>query len=228
MKARLSLLLLSVALAGCTSAPPEPQVASAAKPNGSPVAASPSPAAQTDYDKALAYTRCMTDNGAPTPDPQERDEAECMLPSHGVGVDRDRQPGHDPQVACPETSAGLWLRRRCVRGHAATAFGCACARSARSDGSKMTTAVSRGRRADSVRSRAVERRAHSARRGERRRASPAGRRAACRSRGSVHARRREVEARARSRARASRHDVVPEPGFGVGRRKSGRTDTVCG
>jgi hypothetical protein len=62
-------VLLCLALAGCTAAPPEPQVATAASPTAQAGSPSPSPARKTDYDKALAYTRCMTENGAPTPDP---------------------------------------------------------------------------------------------------------------------------------------------------------------
>jgi hypothetical protein len=58
-------------LAGCSPAPEQPTVATAASPPSATAAAptSPSPKAPTDYDKALAYTRCMTANGATTPDP---------------------------------------------------------------------------------------------------------------------------------------------------------------
>jgi hypothetical protein len=52
-------------LAGCASASPAPKVATAGRPS-SPAATT---AAPTDYDKALAYTRCMTRNGVSTPDP---------------------------------------------------------------------------------------------------------------------------------------------------------------
>jgi hypothetical protein len=64
-------LLALLLLAGCTSAPPVPKVATADQ-HGSAAAsaaASPPAARPTDYDKALAYARCMTGNGVPTPDP---------------------------------------------------------------------------------------------------------------------------------------------------------------
>jgi hypothetical protein len=65
----------AVATAACGS-PDEPRVASAATdraatPTGSTGGASATPSAPTDYDKALAYTRCMTANGAPSRDPVE-------------------------------------------------------------------------------------------------------------------------------------------------------------
>lgn len=77
MRARLPVALLCLALAGCTAAPTSPQVATAASLTASAATASAAAAAAaqspspklTDYDKALAYTRCMTENGAPTPDP---------------------------------------------------------------------------------------------------------------------------------------------------------------
>jgi hypothetical protein len=52
-------------LAGCASAPPAAKVATADRPSSAPTTT----AAPTDYDKALAYTRCMTRNGVSTPDP---------------------------------------------------------------------------------------------------------------------------------------------------------------
>lgn len=60
-------------MAGCTAEGAAPRVASA----DTPVADSPTgtvapgPPKESDFDKALRYTRCMTDNGAPTPDPVE-------------------------------------------------------------------------------------------------------------------------------------------------------------
>jgi hypothetical protein len=69
VKARLLVALSCLALAGCTPAPAEPAVATAARSSAPPASATSSPKAQTDYDKALAYTRCMSDHGAPTPDP---------------------------------------------------------------------------------------------------------------------------------------------------------------
>jgi hypothetical protein len=65
----LAAALAIAALSACGTAA-EPGVATAAKPTGpaAPPTASSAPK-QTDYDKALSYTRCMTDNGADTPDP---------------------------------------------------------------------------------------------------------------------------------------------------------------
>lgn len=59
-----------VVLAGCTTATP-PAVATAAGPTASTPTSAPvaAPVTDTDYDKALRYTRCMTENGAPMPDP---------------------------------------------------------------------------------------------------------------------------------------------------------------
>jgi hypothetical protein len=60
-------LAAALALSGC-DAPPEPQVATVQTPTagGQP---RPSPTKETDYDKALRFTRCLTDNGVPTKDP---------------------------------------------------------------------------------------------------------------------------------------------------------------
>ena len=73
MKPRHTLLVVAVAaLAGCTSPAPEPQVASAAKPTASAAAArTPSPTKESDYDKALRFTRCMNALGENIPDPVE-------------------------------------------------------------------------------------------------------------------------------------------------------------
>ena len=65
----LALVADGSALAGC-SAHHEPVVATAghAASTGSPGGAAPSPSAsESDYDKALRYTRCMTDHGVQTP-----------------------------------------------------------------------------------------------------------------------------------------------------------------
>jgi hypothetical protein len=82
---RVLLLLLTtfvlpgaILIAACGS-PDQPRVASAATDHAATAAGSaggasavPSaPSAPTDYDKALAYTRCMTANGAPSRDPVE-------------------------------------------------------------------------------------------------------------------------------------------------------------
>ncbi|MEV6925843.1 hypothetical protein AB0M46_15280 [Dactylosporangium sp. NPDC051485] len=58
-------------LAACSSSPPTPEVASARQPSASAAAGPSAAARETDYDKALRYTRCLTENGAETPDPVE-------------------------------------------------------------------------------------------------------------------------------------------------------------
>jgi hypothetical protein len=74
----MTVVVAGVLTAGC-DAGEGPQVATA---DGSPAApgagtsvssaaASGGPAAESDYDKALRYTRCMTDKGVVTPDPVE-------------------------------------------------------------------------------------------------------------------------------------------------------------
>lgn len=65
-------LLAAGVAAGCASPPPQPQVASAAQPTASANAApSPSAVKETDYDKALHFTRCMNALGENIPDPVE-------------------------------------------------------------------------------------------------------------------------------------------------------------
>ncbi|MEH1017028.1 hypothetical protein V6U90_28510 [Micromonospora sp. CPCC 206060] len=58
-------------LAACSSPQPTPEVASAQQPSDSASAGPSAAVKETDYDKALRYTRCLTDNGAETPDPVE-------------------------------------------------------------------------------------------------------------------------------------------------------------
>jgi hypothetical protein len=66
-------VVTAAALAGCTGAPRQPQVATAAHPTATATAASPSPSAakETDYDKALHFVRCMNALGETIPDPVE-------------------------------------------------------------------------------------------------------------------------------------------------------------
>lgn len=73
MKLRYLALAAVLALAGCTgTAPSEPQIASAARPSASTAAApAPSPTEESDYDKALTFTRCMNALGENIPDPVE-------------------------------------------------------------------------------------------------------------------------------------------------------------
>lgn len=66
--------LAILSLAACTSETEAPQVASADRPATGPAAGSvppAQPAKESDYDKAVRYTRCMTENGTPIPDPVE-------------------------------------------------------------------------------------------------------------------------------------------------------------
>jgi hypothetical protein len=67
-------VVLVLLLAGCGSAP-APQVATA-HPSAGVASVPPSSVAprESDYDKALRYTRCMTANGAPVADPVEGKE----------------------------------------------------------------------------------------------------------------------------------------------------------
>jgi hypothetical protein len=60
-------LACALLLAGC-GAPEAPKVPTAQQPAPASATA-PAPAADTDFDKALRYTRCMTDHGAAHPDP---------------------------------------------------------------------------------------------------------------------------------------------------------------
>jgi hypothetical protein len=72
LRLRLPILAAVLALAGCTAPAPEPQVASAARPTASAQAASsPSATKESDYDKALRFTRCMNALGETIPDPVE-------------------------------------------------------------------------------------------------------------------------------------------------------------
>lgn len=73
MPAAILVAFLAVFLvAGCGSPAESPAAHVAHADQPPPVRASPArsrPAQASDYDKALAYARCMTANGAPTPDP---------------------------------------------------------------------------------------------------------------------------------------------------------------
>jgi len=74
IRARLAALCAATAIfaAGCTSAPTDPTVATAAQPTATAyAAASASPAKETDYDQALRFTRCMNALGETIPDPVE-------------------------------------------------------------------------------------------------------------------------------------------------------------
>jgi hypothetical protein len=63
-------VVLTLALAACQPAN-GPAVATAQQPAAAASAPGSAPATETDYDKALRYTRCMTQNGATMPDPVE-------------------------------------------------------------------------------------------------------------------------------------------------------------
>lgn len=60
--------LAVLVLAGC-SGPASPTVATAQAPATPTAAPSSAPPPETDYDKALRYTRCLTANGVETRDP---------------------------------------------------------------------------------------------------------------------------------------------------------------
>jgi hypothetical protein len=66
-------LVTALVLAGC-AAPEAPRVPSAQQrePGGVPSASAPATVGDpdSDFDKALRYTRCMTDHGATHPDPE--------------------------------------------------------------------------------------------------------------------------------------------------------------
>jgi len=71
-------------LAGCSSTE-TPQVATAQHPTPPPAVsgATPTPAEDSDYDKALRFTRCMTENGAEVPDPVEGQPLQLVPASKG-------------------------------------------------------------------------------------------------------------------------------------------------
>jgi hypothetical protein len=65
-------LAAALLLAGCGGGASAPHVATAQRSAPATAAAgsaASSPSADGDYDKALRYTRCMTEHGVPTPDP---------------------------------------------------------------------------------------------------------------------------------------------------------------
>jgi len=68
-----------VASAGC-GAPGGPRVATA---QSRPAAAPASTAVESDYDKALRYTRCMTENGQKMPDPVVGQALPISAPGNG-------------------------------------------------------------------------------------------------------------------------------------------------
>ena len=75
MNPRMILVLVAAAAlttAGCTSPAPQPKVASAAQPTAT-AKPEPAPSAtkESDYDKALRFTRCMNALGENIPDPVE-------------------------------------------------------------------------------------------------------------------------------------------------------------
>jgi hypothetical protein len=89
MRRTLAVVGATLALAGCTSQPATPHVAtaqspSAAAPGAAAPSASPSPP-ETDYDKAVRYTRCMTENGTPMSDPVIGKPIQISAPIKGTG-----------------------------------------------------------------------------------------------------------------------------------------------
>lgn len=92
MNIRLALIAVVAALAvgGCTSGAAQPRVATANNPTAAPsvpgsTPVSPSPE-ESDYDKALRYTRCMNDHGEKYPDPVEGKPLETSSYINGESV----------------------------------------------------------------------------------------------------------------------------------------------
>ncbi len=83
-------------LAAC-QAPAEPEIATAQTPAATPGGPSPVPAEETDYDKALRYTRCMTENGSAMKDPVE-----------GVMLDTGLLWGRDVTVEAMQRHRAAW------------------------------------------------------------------------------------------------------------------------
>ncbi|GAA2329848.1 hypothetical protein [Dactylosporangium salmoneum] len=97
-------------LAACSSSPPTPEVASARQPSASAAAGPSAAARETDYDKALRYTRCLTENGAETPDPVEGEplvSAYVIAPRTSV----EGEPLVKTYVVTPRTSVETMVAR---------------------------------------------------------------------------------------------------------------------
>jgi hypothetical protein len=132
VKARLAIVFVGLALTGCSNAPAEPSVATAARPRATAAAArsSPSAAEPTDYDNALAYTRCMTDNGVRTPDPVVGEAlvtvnivhrgdtlADLTAKQHAFAKCKDLLPTTWPLKVDPKEEARIQQFVACVRKH---------------------------------------------------------------------------------------------------------------
>lgn len=70
-------------LAGCSSSG-GPEVATAQRPTATTSGEAPAKPKETDYDKALRFTRCMTENGETIPDPVEGETLQLVAPGKGV------------------------------------------------------------------------------------------------------------------------------------------------
>jgi hypothetical protein len=119
-------MVAMAALAGCTSSG-GPKVATAqgtaAAPSGGPSASAS--AAESDYDKALRFTRCMTDNGVKLPDPVEgkpleiapRGNGWAKVSSPAFEKCRHLLPATWPVKADPELIAQARPWGECMRKH---------------------------------------------------------------------------------------------------------------
>lgn len=98
----LAVAVSGMLLAGCGGAG-SPHVATAQPSkviSTGPGSVAPSPSKESDYDKALRYTRCMTAHGAPMPDPV-------------VGVPIDNHDDFGPGVNAEEVNARYHANKLC-------------------------------------------------------------------------------------------------------------------
>ncbi|WP_238011628.1 hypothetical protein KZZ52_14600 [Dactylosporangium sp. AC04546] len=108
MRRAVVVVVVFLGLAACSATPPAPEVASARQPSASG-SAGPSPATKdSDYDKALRYTRCLTENGAETSDPIEGEPlvtAHVIKPGASVETMLARMAAHDK---CKQFLPATW------------------------------------------------------------------------------------------------------------------------
>jgi len=122
-------VLTAAVLAGCSSTE-APKVATAQRPTtiSAVPGDTPAPAStkESDYDKALRFTRCMTENGAKIPDPVEGKPLE-LVPAGGNGFQlvstpefekcRHFLPATWPVKADPKVIAQFRPWAACMRKH---------------------------------------------------------------------------------------------------------------
>ena len=124
------LVLTATVLAGCSStetlqvATAQHPTTASAVPGATPPPA-PTSAKERDYDKALRFTRCMTDNGAKIPDPVEGQPLQLAPPGNGFQLVstpefekcRHFLPATWPVKADPKEVARLRPWAECMRKH---------------------------------------------------------------------------------------------------------------